>query len=58
LAGGLRASVSQDPAVFNALAKIFIDSNNKPETFLKKNNVNHAIWRMSLTGVLTCSIVV
>ncbi|KAG2147057.1 armadillo-type protein [Suillus cothurnatus] len=40
----------QDPAVFNALAKIFIDSNNKPETFLKKNNMNHAIWRMSLTG--------
>ncbi|KAG2147061.1 armadillo-type protein [Suillus cothurnatus] len=30
---------SQDPAVFNALAKIFIDSNNKPETFLKKNNL-------------------
>ncbi|KAG2096664.1 armadillo-type protein [Suillus cothurnatus] len=29
----------QDPAVFNALAKIFIDSNNKPETFLKKNNL-------------------
>ncbi|KAG2082404.1 armadillo-type protein [Suillus cothurnatus] len=45
------ASVSQDPAVFNALAKIFIDSNNKPETFLKKNNMNHAIWRMSLTGL-------
>ncbi|KAG2096660.1 armadillo-type protein [Suillus cothurnatus] len=29
----------EDPAVFNALAKIFIDSNNKPETFLKKNNL-------------------
>ena len=30
---------SQDPAVFNALAKIYIDSNNNPETFLKENNV-------------------
>lgn len=30
---------SQDPAVFNALAKIFIDSNNNPEQFLKDNNV-------------------
>ncbi|KAG2125280.1 hypothetical protein BD769DRAFT_1388550 [Suillus cothurnatus] len=29
----------EDPAVVNALAKIFIDSNNKPETFLKKNNL-------------------
>ncbi|KAJ3481158.1 hypothetical protein NLI96_g7849 [Meripilus lineatus] len=30
---------SQDPAVFNALAKIYIDSNNNPETFLKENNL-------------------
>ncbi|EJD47981.1 clathrin heavy chain [Auricularia subglabra TFB-10046 SS5] len=30
---------SQDPAVFNALAKIFIDSNNNPEAFLKENNL-------------------
>ena len=30
---------SQDPAVFNALAKIYIDSNNNPEQFLKENNV-------------------
>jgi clathrin heavy chain len=30
---------SQDPAVFNALAKIYIDSNNNPEAFLKENNV-------------------
>ncbi|GJE98267.1 clathrin heavy chain [Phanerochaete sordida] len=30
---------SQDPAVFNALAKIYIDSNNNPEQFLKENNL-------------------
>lgn len=30
---------SQDSAVFNALAKIYIDSNNNPEQFLKENNV-------------------
>ena len=31
---------SQDAAVFNALAKIYIDSNSNPEQFLKENNVN------------------
>jgi clathrin heavy chain len=31
---------SQDPAVFNAMAKIYIDSNNNPEAFLKENNVS------------------
>jgi clathrin heavy chain len=30
---------SQDTAVFNALAKIYIDSNNNPEQFLKENNL-------------------
>ncbi|KZT09895.1 clathrin heavy chain 1 [Laetiporus sulphureus 93-53] len=30
---------SQDSAVYNALAKIYIDSNNNPETFLKENNL-------------------
>ena len=30
---------SQDPAVYNAIAKIYIDSNNNPEAFLKDNNV-------------------
>ncbi|RPD63950.1 clathrin heavy-chain terminal domain-containing protein [Lentinus tigrinus ALCF2SS1-6] len=30
---------SQDPAVFSALAKIYIDSNNNPEQFLKENNL-------------------
>ncbi|GAA6001306.1 clathrin heavy chain [Rhodotorula paludigena] len=29
----------QDPALYNALAKIKIDSNNDPESFLKENNV-------------------
>jgi clathrin heavy chain len=30
---------SQDPALYNAMAKIFIESNNNPEKFLKENNV-------------------
>lgn len=30
---------SQDPAVYNALAKIYIDSNNNPEAFLRENTV-------------------
>lgn len=34
------AAGSQDPAVYNALAKIYIDSNNNPEAFLKENNVS------------------
>ena len=34
---------SQDSAVFNAIAKIYIDSNNNPEQFLKENNVRNAL---------------
>ncbi|KAF8582771.1 clathrin heavy chain 1 [Ramaria rubella] len=30
---------NQDPALYNALAKILIDSNNNPEAFLKENNI-------------------
>lgn len=30
----------QEPALYNALAKIYIDSNNNPEAFLKDNNVS------------------
>ena len=30
-------SGSQDPAVFNAMAKIYIDSNSNPEALLKEN---------------------
>lgn len=30
---------SQDPAIYNAMAKIYIDSNNNPEQFLKDNNL-------------------
>ncbi|KAK9476898.1 hypothetical protein V1514DRAFT_335500 [Lipomyces japonicus] len=30
---------SQDTALYNALAKIYIDSNNNPEKFLKENNL-------------------
>jgi clathrin heavy chain len=29
----------QDPALFNTMAKIFVDSNNNPEKFLKENNL-------------------
>jgi clathrin heavy chain len=32
-------SGNQDPVLYNALAKIDIDSNNNPEAFLKENNV-------------------
>lgn len=31
---------TQDTPVFNAIAKIYIDSNNNPEQFLKDNNVS------------------
>jgi clathrin heavy chain len=34
---------SQDSAVFNAIAKIYIDSNNNPEQFLKENNVRNIL---------------
>lgn len=44
-------SGNQDPALYNALAKILIDSNNNPEAFLKDNNVGH------ISDVfLTCSL--
>ena len=33
------ASGNQQQAVYNALAKIYIDSNNNPEQFLKENNL-------------------
>ena len=35
---------SQDPDVFNAIAEIYIDSNNNPEAFLKENNVSVYHW--------------
>lgn len=35
---------SQEPAVFNAMAKIAIDSNNNPEAFLKDNNVSLSLY--------------
>jgi clathrin heavy chain len=31
---------SQETSIYNALAKIYIDSNNNPEAFLKENNVS------------------
>jgi clathrin heavy chain len=36
-----------EPAIFNALAKIYIDSNNNPEAFLKENNVSIAPGEIS-----------
>jgi clathrin heavy chain len=33
-------SGTQDPAVFNAMAKIYIDSSSNLEAFLKENNVS------------------
>lgn len=38
LAGG-----SQEPAVFDALAKIYIDSNNNPEKFLRENTLYNSL---------------
>ena len=34
---------SQYPAVYNAIAKIYIDSNNSLEAFLKENNVRDIV---------------
>ena len=34
----------QDPSVFNALAKIYVDSNTNPKQFLKENNVRFATF--------------
>ena len=34
---------SQDPEIYNALAKIYIDTNNNPEAFLKENQLYNAI---------------
>jgi clathrin heavy chain len=52
---------SQDPAIYNAIAKISIDSNNNPEQFLKENNVcaltflcsNADIWPSSCMNHLS-----
>lgn len=40
---------SQDPEVYNALAKIYIDTNNNPEPFLKENEVI-SIWNRLQKG--------
>jgi clathrin heavy chain len=39
-------SGSQDSTVFNAMAKIYIDSNSNPKVFLKENNVS----KLNLSG--------
>ncbi|KAL8278246.1 hypothetical protein RQP46_009419 [Phenoliferia psychrophenolica] len=33
------AAGQQEPAIYNAMAKIYIDSNQNPEQFLKENNI-------------------
>ena len=40
----------QEPAIYNALAKINIDSNNNPEAFLKDNNVRPFLSRFRLVA--------
>jgi clathrin heavy chain len=47
---------SQDTAVFNALAKIYIDSNNNPEQFLKENNVGPIILSSHCCLTLTAAL--
>lgn len=37
---------SQDPALYNALAKILIDSNTNPEAFLQENTVRFVLLRL------------
>lgn len=49
-------SGTQDPAVFNALAKIYIDSNNNPQKFLTENNVSTFFCLSKVLGP-TCSLV-
>lgn len=50
------ASGQQDSALFNALAKISIDSNNNPEAFLKENNVCIDLVGETTPGLLSrCS---
>lgn len=47
----------QEPAIYNALAKIYIDSNNNPETFLKENNVCYQLFHLVLyppSNLLSC----
>lgn len=39
------ADGSQDKDVYNALAKIYIDTNNNPEPFLKDNGVCIQKWQ-------------
>ena len=49
---------SQDPAVYNAIAKIYIDSNNNPEQFLKENNVISCEHGLGKDTRRSCSSVV
>jgi clathrin heavy chain len=44
---------SQEPAVYNAIAKISIDSNNNPEQFLKENNVCAHVFRWNNAEVVS-----
>jgi clathrin heavy chain len=48
-------SGNQDSALYNALAKILIDSNNNPEAFLKDNNVGY--FCMYVMGAYSVSLI-
>jgi clathrin heavy chain len=51
-------SGSQYSAVFNAVAKIYIDSNNNPKQFLKENNVsNNYVLKTNVLIMYFCSVV-
>jgi hypothetical protein len=45
------------PAVYNAIAKIYIDSNNNAEQFLKENNVSLHLCLVTLTTLISPSVV-
>ena len=52
---------STDPAVHNALAKIYIDSNNNPERFLRENKfytrfVARLLTYLIIQSFLTCAL--
>ena len=47
-------SGNQDPALFNALAKIYIDSNSNPEQFLKENTVTFTTTQKAHVCLFYC----
>lgn len=49
------AAGQQEPAIYNALAKIYIDSNTNPESFLKENNVSSEV-HLPFEGIILMSM--